>query len=115
MSIISGYSVGVKLIAQFRDANYLTDDEAKRLLPLASTSGPMFILGTIVSMTGDRKSGIIILICHILSSLITGLIFRIHDKKLCEKTIWIENSDVKTYGDTEEVTKQYLDYCATLK
>lgn len=36
-------------------------------------------------------------------------------KKLCEKTIWIENSDVKAYGDTEEVTKQYLDYCATLK
>lgn len=36
-------------------------------------------------------------------------------KKLCEKTIWIENSDVKAYGDTETVTKQYLDYCATLK
>lgn len=36
-------------------------------------------------------------------------------KKLCEKTIWIENSDVKAYGDTAEVCKQYLDYCATLK
>ena len=36
-------------------------------------------------------------------------------KRLCEKTIWIENSDVKAYGDTAEVCKQYLDYCATLK
>ncbi|MBQ8451710.1 MAG: ABC transporter ATP-binding protein [Clostridia bacterium] len=32
-------------------------------------------------------------------------------KAICEKTIWIENSIVKGYGDSETVCKQYLDYC----
>ena len=49
----------------------------------------------------------------------TSFLFVSHNidqvKKLCEKTIWIENSDVRAYGDTEEVVKQYIEYCATLK
>ena len=36
-------------------------------------------------------------------------------KQLCEKTIWIENSDVRGYGNTQDVVQQYLNYCATLK
>lgn len=35
-------------------------------------------------------------------------------KKICEKTIWIENSKVMAYGDTKEVCKQYEDYCENL-
>ena len=33
-------------------------------------------------------------------------------KRLCEKTLWIENAKVMAYGDTKEVCKQYDDYCA---
>lgn len=35
-------------------------------------------------------------------------------KQLCEKTLWIENSKVMEYGDSETVCKKYLDYCNKL-
>lgn len=33
-------------------------------------------------------------------------------RKICEKTIWIENSKVMAYGDTKEVCDKYNAYCA---
>lgn len=35
-------------------------------------------------------------------------------KKLCENTLWIENSTVMAYGNSETVCKNYLDYCNKL-
>lgn len=35
-------------------------------------------------------------------------------RKLCEKTLWIENSKVMAYGDTKEVCDKYTAYCAGL-
>lgn len=36
-------------------------------------------------------------------------------RKLCEKTIWIENSKVMGYGDTKDICDQYTEYCAKLQ
>ena len=36
-------------------------------------------------------------------------------RKICEKTIWIENSKVMAYGDTREVCDKYVAYCAKLQ
>lgn len=35
-------------------------------------------------------------------------------KQLCEKTMWIENSTLKGYGDSEQVCAEYLKYCESL-
>ena len=35
-------------------------------------------------------------------------------RKICEKTIWIENSQVMAYGDTKEVCDKYEKYCENL-
>ena len=35
-------------------------------------------------------------------------------RKICEKTLWIENSKVMDYGDTKEVCDKYIKYCAEL-
>ncbi len=32
-------------------------------------------------------------------------------KSLCQKAVWIENSEVKAYGDVNEVCDQYIKYC----
>ena len=32
-------------------------------------------------------------------------------KRLCEQTLWIEDSQIIDYGDSEEVCQEYLDYC----
>ena len=36
-------------------------------------------------------------------------------RKICEKTLWIENSKVIAYGDTKEVCDKYVAYCAKLQ
>ena len=36
-------------------------------------------------------------------------------RKLCEKTLWLENSKVMAYGDTKEVCDKYTAYCAKLQ
>lgn len=36
-------------------------------------------------------------------------------RKICEKTLWIENSKVMAYGDTKEVCDKYTAYCANLQ
>lgn len=32
-------------------------------------------------------------------------------QKICQKTIWIENSEVKAYGPSEEVCRKYIEFC----
>lgn len=36
-------------------------------------------------------------------------------RKICEKTLWIENSKVMAYGDTKDVCDKYVAYCAKLQ
>lgn len=78
MSVISGYPVGASLISEFYQQKLITDKEAKILCAFCSTSGPMFIMGSIASsMIFNTKIGLIILICHLLSSLINGFLYKL--------------------------------------
>lgn len=87
MSIISGYPVGAKLLSELYQNGQISQDEAHRLLPLASNCGPMFILGSLTSMmNGNSKIGKIVLLSHILSSIILALFFRKKSVKNDEKT-----------------------------
>ena len=36
-------------------------------------------------------------------------------KNLCEKTLWIENSKIKGYGPSEQVCKEYTEYCSSIQ
>ena len=36
-------------------------------------------------------------------------------RKICEKTLWIENSKVMAYGETKEVCDKYMAYCTKLQ
>ena len=35
-------------------------------------------------------------------------------RSLCEKTLWIEGSQIMAYGDSNEVCQKYLDYCNSI-
>ncbi|NCA67115.1 MAG: hypothetical protein EOM87_03510 [Clostridia bacterium] len=77
MSIMSGYPIGAKLIADFYDMNAITSKEAKRVSAFTSSSGPLFILGTVgSSILINYKAGLIILISHYLATLLNGFIYR---------------------------------------
>lgn len=83
-SILSGYPVGAKITSELYEKNLITKNESHRLITFTSTSGPLFIIGTVgVGMFGSAKLGFIVLISHFLGAIVNGLIFRNYkyDKK----------------------------------
>lgn len=77
MSIITGYPVGSKLISDLYKNNQLSSSQAIKTASFCSTSGPMFILGTVaIGMFANAKMGYIILISHVVGALINGLLYR---------------------------------------
>lgn len=106
MSIITGYPVGAKLVADFYNSNSLTKNEAIRTLSFCANSGPMFILGSVaIGMFASKTMGIIIYLSHILGSLLNGLIYRNYGNKKCKKNIninTITNCNNATYCQYQE-------------
>ncbi len=77
MSVVSGYPVGAKLISEFHKNNIIDTGQAHRLISFCSTSGPMFIIGSVgASLFCSKIAGIIIFLAHIMSSLLNGLLYR---------------------------------------
>lgn len=77
MGIISGYPIGAKIAANFRQNKICSKEECERLLSFTNNSGPLFIIGTVgIAMFGNSTIGILLLITHLLASLTVGFIFR---------------------------------------
>jgi nucleoside recognition membrane protein YjiH len=77
MSVLSGYPVGAKLTADFYEKGLITKGQACRITTFTSTSGPLFIVGTVgIGMFHSAKLGIIILLSHFIGAILNGLIYR---------------------------------------
>ena len=77
MGIISGYPVGAKIVANLKEQHLCSDIEAERLIAFTNNSGPLFIIGTVgVSMFSSVSLGMLLFLCHLLSSLTVGFLFR---------------------------------------
>ena len=77
MGIISGYPVGAKIAANFRQNNICSKEECERLLSFTNNSGPLFIMGTVgIGMFGNSTIGLLLFFTHLLASLTVGFIFR---------------------------------------
>lgn len=75
MSIISGYPIGAKLISDLYCNKIITQEDAKKMCSFCTTSGPIFIIGSVgITMFGSAKVGIIIYISHIVSSILCGIV-----------------------------------------
>ena len=105
MSVLAGYPVGASLISEFYYQNKIDLRQAKILCSFTSTSGPMFILGSVASsMVFNHKIGLVVLISHLLASLINGFIYRILiNKKLKYPKFKASN---KAFTLKEEIKKQ---------
>ena len=96
MGIISGYPTGAKIAVNFREKNICTKEESERLLAFTNNSGPLFIIGTVgISMFGDVKIGYILLVSHIISCLIVGIIFRNWKKRKTKFSAFFKNEEKK--------------------
>ena len=86
LSIISGYPVGAKLASEMYASGALTRNQVVRINAFASTSGPLFIIGSVgVGMFVNHTAGIIMLISHLLGALCNGLLYRNYHYK--EETV----------------------------
>lgn len=82
LSILSGYPVGATLIADFYGQGQIDGNQARRMASLCSTSGLIFIVGTVgSSMFHNTGLGYIIYLAHIVSALLCGLVFCIKKRK----------------------------------
>lgn len=79
LGVTSGYPVGAKLTADLRNDGSLSKHEAERLLAFTNNSGPLFIIGAVgTGMFGSPETGVFLFVCHLLSCLTVGFIFRFY-------------------------------------
>ena len=78
MSMLGGFPVGARLIADSVQKGRLSLNQAKRMLLFCVNPGPAFVVNIVgVSMLGSPRAGVIILVSLCLSSLVTGIISRV--------------------------------------
>lgn len=77
MSMLSGFPSSAKYIRELYLNKIIGENEGSKILMFTHFSNPLFIIGTIsLSFLNNEKVGIIILICHYISNIIIGIIFR---------------------------------------
>ena len=81
LGILSGYPLGAVTACQLYENAYLSKSEAERLLAFCNNSGPLFILGAVgTAIYQNSKIGLILYLSHIISAIITGIIFRFYQR-----------------------------------
>ena len=82
ISIISGYPVGSRTVSDLYLSNSISKGESKRAFILASTSGPLFVIGAIGTATfGNKFYGFILFGVHVISAILTSLTFKNYGEK----------------------------------
>lgn len=78
LGLISGYPIGAVICASLYKDKLICKKEAERTLAFCNNAGPAFILNTIgIGMFSSIKIGVMLLLIHIISAVITGWLFGI--------------------------------------
>lgn len=81
IGLTGGYPLGAATAAELLCRRELREDEAKRLICFCNNSGPAFIIGAAGSgVFGSAGAGFVLYAAHILSALMTGLLFSMRSK-----------------------------------
>lgn len=77
MSFLSGYPIGARVIGDLCEKGLLSPEEGARASAFASTSGSMFVLGSVGAVIlKDVAAGGVILAAHYLGALLNGFLYR---------------------------------------
>ncbi|MGN1227258.1 MAG: nucleoside recognition domain-containing protein [Christensenellales bacterium] len=92
ISILSGYPVGSKIVADAYNLGKIDYAELHRLITFTSVSGPLFIIGTVgINMLSNSCYGYIILFSHIASAILNGVCYKNYTPKTMY-SIKVENN-----------------------
>lgn len=77
MGMISGFPSSAKYVRELYKQKLIDEKCGTKILLFTHFSNPLFILGTIsITFLNNKNTGLLILICHYISNIIIGLIFR---------------------------------------
>ncbi len=107
MSLIGGFPVGARMIAQLYECGRLSAPQAKRMMWFCVNSGSAFVIGAVgATMLSSKKCGIVLFVSQTLAALFVGFFSRFFAKKNGgEKSA--KNYEIDTSVFTESV------FCAT--
>lgn len=87
LALLSGYPVGAKNVAELYKRGAVTKEETFRLACLCSTSGPMFLVGTVGAvMFSSPAFGWILMLSHLLGVHLVCMLLRIRKPPLIKRT-----------------------------
>lgn len=99
LSMISGFPTNAINIKNAFDKGMISKSEAEHLLLFNHFANPLFVLETIgIFYLNNNKYGIIILISHILSNIIIGILFR-HKNKYSINNYISKNNKSQNFGN----------------
>lgn len=82
ISIFSGYPAGSRIVYEYCDRGIITKNDANKLAPLCSTSGPLFLIGSVgQNMLENKAQGATMLAVHIVSVLAIGVIICLFERR----------------------------------
>lgn len=77
LGAIGGYPIGTKIACDLKENKMISKVEAERLIAFTNNSGPLFILSSVgLCMYNSKTIGFKLLLVHLLSSFIVGIIFK---------------------------------------
>ena len=77
LGVVSGYPVGADCVATLYASGGCTKTEAERMLTFCNNSGPLFVIGAVgIGMLHNPKLGGLLYGVHLVSALLTGVLFR---------------------------------------
>ncbi|MBE5733437.1 MAG: hypothetical protein E7347_00125 [Clostridiales bacterium] len=82
LSILSGYPIGSKTVADLKLSGAISPTEAERASAFCSTSSPVFLIASVGNvMFENAKFGLLLFLTHVLSALLIGFIFSFYKRK----------------------------------
>jgi sporulation integral membrane protein YlbJ len=88
MAMLSGYPLGAKALSDLYEKKYISSAEARSISTFTSSSGPLFIVGTVgIIMLSNKLAGFVILISHYLGTILNGLLYRRKNTKESKQPI----------------------------
>ena len=77
LGLIGGYPIGARTAGDLYRSGLLTREEAERLLMFCNNSNPAFLISVLgAGIFGSLRIGVWLWLIHILSALLTGILFR---------------------------------------
>ena len=95
-SMFTGFPSSAKYLKNLLDLNYISIEDANKIIRFTHFSNPLFIINVIGNtIIGNKKIGFLILLSHYLSNFIIGFLYR---KEQTQKITTKRVKNTKTFG-----------------